>query len=35
VLVLGALRDQLGLTLEPATAPYDVLVVDRAERPRS
>jgi uncharacterized protein (TIGR03435 family) len=28
-----ALRDQLGLRLEPKKAPMDIIVVDRAERP--
>ena len=28
-----AVREQLGLRLEPGTAPLDVLVVDRAQRP--
>ena len=31
--LLGALRDQLGLTLEDKTAPQDVLVIDQAEKP--
>ena len=28
-----ALRNQLGLRLEPATAPFDTVVIDHAERP--
>ena len=31
--LLQALRDQLGLGLEPQSAPQDILVVDQAERP--
>jgi uncharacterized protein (TIGR03435 family) len=31
--ILDAIRDQLGLKLEPAKAPIDVLVVDRVEKP--
>jgi uncharacterized protein (TIGR03435 family) len=28
-----AVQDQLGLKLEPTTAPLDVLVIEHAERP--
>ena len=31
--LLTAVRDQLGLRLEPSTTPYDVLVVDSVETP--
>ena len=31
--VLTAVRDQLGLRLEPSTAPYEVLVIDSVELP--
>jgi uncharacterized protein (TIGR03435 family) len=31
--LLAALREQLGLTLENQTAPQDVLVIDRVEKP--
>lgn len=30
---VGALEDELGLTLQPAKAPVDVLVIERAEHP--
>jgi uncharacterized protein (TIGR03435 family) len=29
----AAIREQVGLTLEPATLPTDVLVIDRMARP--
>jgi uncharacterized protein (TIGR03435 family) len=29
----AAVEQQLGLTLEDATAPYEVIVIDNAERP--
>jgi uncharacterized protein (TIGR03435 family) len=31
--LFAALRDQLGLRLEPKRTPMDIIVVDRAERP--
>jgi uncharacterized protein (TIGR03435 family) len=31
--LLSAIQEQLGLRLEPAKAPVEVLVVDHAERP--
>ena len=33
VSVFTALREQLGLTLEPSRAPLPVLIVERIERP--
>lgn len=31
--IFTAMKDQLGLRLEPTTAPVDVLVIDRVEKP--
>jgi uncharacterized protein (TIGR03435 family) len=31
--LFSAIQDQLGLKLEPATAPRETLVIDRLERP--
>lgn len=31
--IFTAVREQLGLTLEPARAPVEVLVIEAAERP--
>ena len=31
--LLGSLREQLGLKLEPQTGPVDVLVIDHVEQP--
>jgi uncharacterized protein (TIGR03435 family) len=31
--LFSAIQDQLGLQLEPATAPRETLVIDRLERP--
>jgi uncharacterized protein (TIGR03435 family) len=31
--LLTAIQEQLGLKLEPATAPFDTIVIDHAERP--
>jgi uncharacterized protein (TIGR03435 family) len=33
--IYAAIQEQLGLTLEPITAPIDVIVIDHAERPAS
>jgi len=33
VTLFTALREQLGLNLEPTKAPIDVIVVERVERP--
>jgi uncharacterized protein (TIGR03435 family) len=35
VTVFTALREQLGLKLEPSRSPVDVLVIDSVERPTS
>jgi uncharacterized protein (TIGR03435 family) len=32
-LIFTALREQLGLTLERATGPQEILVIDSVERP--
>ena len=31
--VIAALEAQLGLTLEPTTAPREIIVIDQVERP--
>ena len=31
--LLTAVQEQLGLKLEPSTAPFDTVVIDHAERP--
>jgi bla regulator protein blaR1 len=31
--IFTALQDQLGLKLEPSTAPLDVLIIDAIQRP--
>ncbi|HEY6346415.1 MAG TPA: DUF3738 domain-containing protein [Bryobacteraceae bacterium] len=33
VRLLTAIQEQLGLKLEPATAPFDTIIIDYAERP--
>jgi len=33
--VFAALQERLGLRLEPATAPFDTVVIDHAEKPSS
>ena len=35
VSIFSAIRDQLGLTLKPTTAPVDVLLIVSAEPPRT